>query len=251
MSENGIAEPNSTALENPTRSENDESAALDNPTRLKKNNSTALENPTRSDFEKTTALDFPITGNPSTVKPIAENPTAVTYYNNKILNNQVLTNQSIHQSPPPKEKILPDRIDGKDKSAKDNFSFSALKEKIPDSSEREKYLNLIHRNIDYDCFSPTVKLRVDEFVEIMLDEMCGKKPTVRANGAEMPREVVKSRFLKLEHEHIEYVLDELRRSAPDMRNPRAYLITTLYNAPVTIDNRYAAMADHDIAAGKI
>lgn len=228
--ENGFTEPKSTALENPAR--------------LKSDKSTALENPTRSNFDESTALDSPITEKPSTVKPITENPTTATY-NNKILNNQVLTDQSIHQSK------LPDRIDGADNSEKSNFSFSALKEKIPDSDEREKYSELIRHNIDYEYFSSSEKTRVDEFVEIMLDEICGMKATVRVNGAETPREVVKSRFLKLDHEHIEYVLDELRRSAPDMRNPRAYLITTLYNAPVTIDNRYSAMAAHDIAAGKI
>lgn len=235
VSENGVTKPKPTALENPTRSKSD--------------NSTALENPMRSNYDTSTASDFPITENPSTVKPITENPTTVTY-NNKILNNQVLTDQSIHRSAPPKEKSA-DRMDGMDNSVNDNFSFSALKEKNSGSSERIKYLELIRRNIDYDYFPASQKAQVDEFVKIMLDEICGKKATVRTNGAKMPHEVVKSRFLELKYEHIEYVLDELRRCAPDMRNPRAYLITTLYNAPVTIDNRYSAMAVHDIAAGKI
>lgn len=231
-SKNGETEPNSTALENPTRSKSEKI--------------TALENPTRSNFETSTALDFPITEN-----PITEKPTTGTYYNNKILNNQVLNNQSIHQSnSPPKENLSVDRIDGTDNSSNGNFSFSVLKEK-DSGGERQKYLELIRRNIDYDYIPASKKTRVDEFVEIMLDEICGIKNTVRVNGAEMPREVVKSRFLELKYEHIEYVLDELRRCAPDMRNPRAYLITALYNAPVTIDNRYSAMAMHDIAAGKI
>lgn len=230
---NGLTEPKSTALENPTRSKTD--------------NFTALENPMRSDFDTVTALDFPITENPST-----EKPTTGTYYNNKILNNQLLNNQSIHQSNSlPKENYLTDRIDGTDNSSKGKFSFSALKEKESGSRERIKYLEQIRRNIDYDFFPTSQKAQVDEFVEIMVDEICGRKATVRANGAEMPHEVVKSRFLELKYEHIEYVLDELRRCAPDMRNPRAYLITALYNAPVTIDNRYSAMAMHDIAAGKI
>jgi len=228
------------------------SAVLENPTRSKSDTSTALENPTRCNFDKSAALDFPITENPSTEKPITVNPTTGTYYNNKILNNQVLTDQSIHQSNSPPNKIIStDRIDGTDNSEKSNYSFSALKEKIPDRSEREEFLELIRRNIDYDYFPASEKTQVDEFVEIMLDEICGVKDTVRVNKAEMPREVVKARFLKLGCEHIEYVLDELRRCSPDMQNPRAYLITTLYNAPVTIDNRYSAMALHDIAAGKI
>lgn len=232
-SENGSTKPKSTALENPTRS--------------KPNTSTALENPMRLNYDTTTALDFPITEN-----PITENPTTGTYYNNKILNNQVLTDQSIYQSdPPPRDAFSADKIDGMDNSEKSSYSFSALKENVSGSSERQKYLELIRRNIDYDYFPAPQKKQVDEFVEIMLDEICGRKATVRANGAEMPHEVVKSRFLELKYEHIEYVLDELRRCTPDMHNPRAYLITALYNAPVTIDNRYAAMAAHDLATGKI
>lgn len=234
--ENGLTEPNSTALENPTRSDPEEI--------------TALENPTRSNSDKSTALDFPITENPSTDNPTTENPTAVSYYNNKILTNQILNNQSIHPSPP-KGKKSEDRIDGTDNREKNNFSFSSLKEKKAAFDEREKYREIIRRNIDYEYYPESEKKRVDEFVEIMLDVICSGSATVRANGAEIPAEAVRSRFLNIRSDHIDYVLDALHRSAPDIRNIRAYLITALYNAPVTEDNYYSAQARHDIAAGMI
>ncbi len=207
-------------------------------------NSTVLENPTRSNSDKSTALDFPITDNPITVKPSTDNPTTVSF-NNKILNNQVLNNPSIHQS------NSMGRID--ENNVQKKFPFSDLKEKYPDSgsAEREKYLELIHKNIDYDLIDDHKKSCVDEFCEIMLDVICSKSETVRVNGGDIPREAAKSRFLKLNFEHIEYVLDALDRCAPEIHNIRSYLITTLYNAPVTQDNYYSAMACNDMRNGKI
>lgn len=215
---NGSVEPNSAELENPTRSNSEEN--------------TALENPTRSNFTASTALDFPTTENPMT-----ENPTTGTILNNKILNNQVLINQSIQQR---------DRIDRIEKRGEKASSFSALKEK-----DREEYREIIRENIGYeDNYSDDPnKNRVNEFVELMLDVICSGNRTVRVNGTEIPREVVKNRFLKITSRHIDYVLDALERSAPDIRNIRAYLITSLYNAPVTQDNYYSAWVQNDFASG--
>lgn len=221
--ENGSVEPNSTALENPTRSKNEKL--------------TALENPTRSNLTPSTALDFPTTENPMTENPTTDNPTRGTLLNNKILNNQVPINQSIQSR---------DGIDRIENLGEKDYS-SSLKEK-----EREKYRDIIRENIDYEgnyFDGDPNKKRVDEFVELMLDVICSGKKTVRVNGAEIPREVVKSRFLKIKSLHIDYVLDALKRSAPDIRNIRAYLLTTLYNASVTQDNYYYAWVNNDLGYG--
>ena len=61
----------------------------------------------------------------------------------------------------------------------------------------------------------------------------------------MPQQVVKSRFLKLNSSHIEYVLDAMNKNPSDIRNIRAYLLTALYNASLTIDNYYSALVNHD------
>lgn len=114
-----------------------------------------------------------------------------------------------------------------------------------DLSERKDYLEVIRENIEYDCFSED-KARVDELVEIMLDVVCSAKSTTRVNGEEIPTGTVKSRFLKLTHEHIEYVLTALGNNTSDVRNIRAYLITALYNAPITMDSYYTALVNHDM-----
>ena len=112
--------------------------------------------------------------------------------------------------------------------------------------ERENYLELIRENIEYDCFEEKEQDTVDELVEIMLDVVCSSKSVIGVHGEDLPHEVVKSRYLKLNHEHIEYVLLSLKRNTSDVKNIRAYLITTLYNAPTTIDSYYTALVNHDM-----
>ena len=114
--------------------------------------------------------------------------------------------------------------------------------------ERSEYAELIRENLDYDILSQDPKFdkdRVQEIMNIMLDVVCSTAPTIRINGEDMPQEVVKSRFLKLNSSHIEYVIDVMNKNPSDIRNIRAYLLTALYNASLTIDNYYSALVNHD------
>ena len=112
--------------------------------------------------------------------------------------------------------------------------------------ERNNYLELIRENIEYDCFEKREQEKVDELVEIMLDVVCSSKKSIWVNSEEMPKEAVKSRFLKLNHGHIEYVLLALKKNTSNICNIRSYLITTLYNAPSTMDNYFTALVNHDM-----
>ena len=114
--------------------------------------------------------------------------------------------------------------------------------------ERSEYEEIIKENLDYDilCQDPKFdKDRFREIMDIMLDAVCSTAPTIRINGEDMPQQVVKSRFLKLNSSHIEYVLDAMNKNPSDIRNIRAYLLTALYNASLTIDNYYSALVNHD------
>ena len=120
---------------------------------------------------------------------------------------------------------------------------------------RTEYEELIKTNIDYDWYIETAKtdLRinseleyVNEIVSIMLDIVCSQKPTIRVNGEEMPQEVVKAVFLKLNQSHIEYVLDSMNANTSKVNNIRSYLITTLYNAPSTINSYYSSLVNHNM-----
>ena len=79
----------------------------------------------------------------------------------------------------------------------------------------------------------------------MLETVCTARKTIRIAGDDYPAELVKSKFLKLNSSHIDYVFDAMRKSPSDIRNIRAYMLTALYNAPATIDNYYSALVNHD------
>lgn len=112
---------------------------------------------------------------------------------------------------------------------------------------REAYRQIICRNIDYEYHA---KEDVDEMVELMVEVMSMPEgSTVRIAGVDKPVEVVKSQFMKLDYSHIEYVLFALHRNTTKVGNIRAYLLTALYNAPMTISNYYNAEVNHDMYGG--
>ena len=71
----------------------------------------------------------------------------------------------------------------------------------------------------------------------------------RISGDDFPAEVVKSRFLKLNSTHIQYVMDCMRENTTYVRNIKKYLLAALYNAPSTISNYYSALVQHDMYGG--
>ena len=88
---------------------------------------------------------------------------------------------------------------------------------------------------------------VDEMVELITDVLCTTRPTIRIGGEDIPTEQARDRFQRLDCGHMEYVFDCLRRNTTQIRNIRAYLLTALYNAPVTISNYYQASVQHDFS----
>ena len=118
--------------------------------------------------------------------------------------------------------------------------------------ERESYRELILENIEYDYLIQSHQLdrdRLDELVELMVDTVCSRRETIRIAGDDYPAEVVKSRFLKLDNSHIEYVLDRMRENTTYVRNIKKYLLAALYNAPATIGSYYTSLVSHDLYGG--
>ena len=116
----------------------------------------------------------------------------------------------------------------------------------------DSYRELIRGNIDYDILLqryPHDRERLDGFVEIMAEVCSGSRGTIRVNREEMSAGVVKSRFLKLDSGHIQYVMDCLDRGTSFVRNIRAYILMALFNAPVTISQYYSNLVRHDMAYG--
>lgn len=116
--------------------------------------------------------------------------------------------------------------------------------------ERKSYERLIKKNIDYDIIVTDYGADwLDEIVALMVDVVCSREPTIRINRQDYPREVVKSRFLKIDSTHIEYIHFALKENTSNVRNIRAFLITTIYRCTETMDNWFSAKVNHDMAKG--
>ena len=182
-------------------------------------------------------LDNPILVNPTVEKPILENHTQLNTNklntdksNTKKRNTDVLnTYQSIT-------------------GVGESFSQQSYENPIDEIDKFNKYRELIYKNIDYDCFDDRHdKKMLDEIVDTMLDYICGKRESVKIGGAEYPAQIVKSRLLKLDSSHIEYVIHCMKNNTTKIGNIRAYLLSALYNAPTTIDHYYTTLVNHDMA----
>lgn len=112
-----------------------------------------------------------------------------------------------------------------------------------------EYTEIIRENIEFDElkqeYGPYDGV-VDEIANLLVETVSIERDTVRIAGADYPYQLVKNRLLKLEADHVRYVIDCLRRNTTQVDNIRAYLLTALYNAPGTIDSYYQARVNHDM-----
>ena len=199
---------------------------------------TIHERPVEQEAKKETE-ELPEPGEPVQEKPKRENPRQVNLrqaeprqgnpaqLNTKELNTDGLnTDQSIY----PAEPEMAGRGDGIDRM------------ELADA-----YREIIQENIEYSILAERHgKQRMDETVELMLEVILSKRPYIRIAGDDFPREVVRSRFLKINSSHVEYVFGCIDNNTTKVGNIKAYLLTALYNAPATMDSYYRAEVNHDL-----
>ncbi|MCD8397588.1 MAG: replication initiator protein A [Lachnospiraceae bacterium] len=85
-----------------------------------------------------------------------------------------------------------------------------------------------------------------EILELLVDTVCSSRETLRIGKEDKPAQVVKSQLMKLEMGHIRYVLRCLKENTTKIRNIRQYLLTALYNAPMTMNSYYSTLVKHDL-----
>lgn len=113
----------------------------------------------------------------------------------------------------------------------------------PDAREIEES---VREQIDYEILAERYPLDdPDCILELMCDVLCSTAPTLRIGSENIPTPKVQERYRRLNSEHIAYVLDALRETTTKIWNIRAYLLTALYNAPITMGQYYAAAVRHD------
>ena len=120
-----------------------------------------------------------------------------------------------------------------DFSDTDSFPFTSFRRdhgreaKGNEAALRERYRELIAENIAYDALLtdyPYEQDTLEEILELLVDVVCTTKSSVRISGDDKPAEVVRSRFLKLNSEHIRFVVGGLKENTTRIRNMRQYLL---------------------------
>ena len=172
-------------------------------------------------------LDNPVLDNPVLEKPTLGNPTQL---NTKKTNTDSLMTKGLSKHPSIPDPSRVATIE-KDEIGLDAHS---IKESI---QEKIEYKFIVQR---YD------KDRLDEIVDLMVETLCSKREYITVAGDDYPASLVKERLQRIDSTHIEYVFECLDKNTTFIRNIKKYLLTTLFNAPSTIDSYYTALVKHDL-----
>lgn len=197
--------------------------------------------------------EFPVLSEPAEDEPILENPTLdiptqdepvqgkstqlnTNKSNTEISNTDLLNTYPINSTEPeengePVKPQQPERI-GMDKIL--------------------AYRQLIKQNIEYDILCQKLNGNIgilNEIVDIITETVCTTREYLTVASEERNAETVKSKLLKLNSEHIEYVIDCMKNNTTDVHDTRKYLLAALFNAPSTIDSYYTLKVNHDMYGG--
>lgn len=115
--------------------------------------------------------------------------------------------------------------------------------------DRTRYQEYFLRQFNFDSLvasHPNDEDMLREMLELLVDTVCSRRKLIRIAGDDKPAEVVKARLLKLDGDHLRFVLMCLKENTTLVRNMRQYLLAALYNAPLTMNNYYTARVQHDM-----
>ena len=194
---------------------------------------TLYEQPHAEPTPEEPTQEKPALEKPMLEKPTLENPTQLNTESTKKRKRQSKDLSITDSIPFPSG--FPDAPAQKRTEAKESF---------------ERYRDLILENIDYDVLAsdPHVdREQLDEIVDLVQETVCSTRSRIRIAGNDYPAEAVRSKLLKLNSDHIRFVMDCLKQNTTRIRNIRQYLLTMLFNAPSTMSNYYTALVAHDTA----
>ena len=206
-------------------------------------------------YEQPPNLDLPTLENPTLENPTQEKPT---------LENPMQLNKDIQKTDLPKKEKS-----NTDLSSTHSIPIHSLNPlpygedeaaQPPERKGTERndayrvYEEIIKDNIEYNILLQDMKFdhdRLNEIVDIILETVCTSRKKIRIAGDDYPAELVKSKFMKLDSEHIRFVLDCMQENITKIRNIKQYLKAVLFNAPSTIDSYYTSLVAHDMASGAL
>ena len=183
--------------------------------------------------------------------PIPDNPT---------LENPTQLNKELLKTNLPKKEKLNTDISSTHSIPFHSLNPSPLEDaaQLPERKRKEAtdaysvYEEIIKDNIEYDYLIQDRYLdrdRIEEILALILETVCTKRRTIRIAGDDHPAELVKAKFMKLNSEHIRFVLDCMQENTTKIRNIKQYMKAALFNAPSTIGNYYTSLVSHDMYGG--
>ena len=176
----------------------------------------------------------PTSEEPAQALPTLENPT------------QLITKDTKKRKRRSKDLSITDSI-----PFPSGFPESPTQKRTETMGSFESYRELILENIDYDVLKNGLHVdreQLNEIVDLLQETVCSIRSRIRVAGNDYPAEVVRAKLLKLNGEHIRFVMDCLKQNTTRIRNIRQYLLTVLFNAPSTMSGYYTALVAHDMAA---
>ena len=196
-----------------------------------------LENPT---------LEKPMLG-----KPTQENPTQLNTYRSKTnpekkkeSNTDVINNSSNLISSLNPYSCECGNVENSDETRKDEKRNNK-------HNNYDYWKGQIQTNLDYESLKisyPYDLKLIDEIVEIMVETVMSNGDTIQIASNKYPHSVVKERFLNVDYEHIQYIIDCFKDGArnKEIKNIKQYLKAVIFNAPTTIDSYYTAKVRYDM-----
>lgn len=187
---------------------------------------------------ETPCPDSPCSENPNTVKPHTEQS-----------NTGNPISEDPHSDTPMSDnrtQYITKQESKKEKSTDSENIYPSISSKNQ-REEMEMYREWILDGIEYDVLCQRYpKERLDEIVELMLETLCNRRTVFHIGEDQYPAELVRSRMLQLNEEHIEYVIDCMDRNTTQIHNMKKYLLKALFNAPESMEHYYAALIQQDL-----
>lgn len=145
--------------------------------------------------------------------------------------------------------------DNKNTEFSDNYPILSSEEsgKEADGSEEYwDYYDYFYKQLEFEHILPRYpydKEMLENLLDMIIEVMCSKRKMIRIASDNKPIEIVRSQFMKLTPEHIDYVMTCIKENTTRVRNIKQYMLATIYNAPITLDSYYDSLVRHDMANG--
>ena len=130
-----------------------------------------------------------------------------------------------------------------------NKSFLITSSSTEMRKDMEAYSEIIRDNLCIDALKDRDPVNAEDYesiYDLVLETVLNKNPDIVIAGNRYPAELVKSKFLKLNQMHVEYVMDCMQSNTTKVRNIKKYMLAALFNAPSTMPSYYRAETNHDM-----